>query len=300
MTHINTQIVETNMMREIIDRTLNLHLHGGGGALWYGKSGIGKTATARHLAEKVNQHAASVDPSAFRVVHYHIGEISASSGNATKQAIKSLYEAALGRAIDTGLYRRSLSEDLAIMLVRELRANKIEMIFIDGADVLAQSAIRAMMFVIKIAEDMGWGLSLIFIGNDPLPLSIQKVPPLFRRIFDWCYFEEYGLEETWEILAGLHPHFGSLDPYNAEHVSQIKFIHELIGGYPGPLVRFIQLMDYYSKHNQGTIDERFLRVVYHLSQQNREKALEDSKNGGEKPLKLKGRRRSLVSASAKN
>jgi hypothetical protein len=264
MTNMKPQIVETNMMREIIDRTLNLHLHGGDGSVWYGETGIGKTATACYLAETVNQAAVSAEASDFRAVHYHIGEMSASSGNATKQAIKSLYKAALGRAIDTGLYRRSLSEDLAIMLVRELRANKIEMIFVDGADVLAPSAIRGMMFVIKIAKDMDWRLSLVFIGNDLLPRSIQKIPPLLRGFSLWFYFEEYGLEETWKILAELHPHFAVLDQRNAEHVSQIKFIHEVIGGYPGPLVRFIQLMDYYSKRHEGAIDVDFLRAVYHF------------------------------------
>jgi hypothetical protein len=300
MTDIKPQIVETNMMRDIVSRTLNLHLHGGGGSVWYGKSGIGKTATARLLADKVNQDAASGEPSAFRAVHYHVGEIAASSGNATKQAIKSLYQAALEHTLDTGLYRRSLSEDLAIILVRGLRANKIEMIFIDDADVLSPSAIRGMTFVIKIAEEMGWRLSLVFIGDDLLPLSVHIVPPILRRIVDWSYFEEYGLEGTWEILAVLHPHFGSLDRHNAEHVSQIKFIHEVIGGYPGQLVRFIQLMDYYSKRHEGAIDGNFLRAVYHLSKLNLEKALEASRRGGEKPLKSKGRRRSLVSAGGEN
>jgi Cdc6-like AAA superfamily ATPase len=275
MTSMNTKIVETKMVKEIISRTLDCHTYGGGGAVWYGKAGIGKTTTTRHLTDKVNQHAASGEPSSFRAVHYHVGEISAISGNAMKQAIKSLYQAALGRTLDTGVYRSSLPEELAIMLARELQANKIEMIFIDDADVLSPNAIRGMMLVIKIAEDMGWRLSLVFIGDELLLLSFHKVPPIFRRISEWCYFGEYGLEETWEILAELHPHFRSLDRHNEGHINQIKFIYEMIGGFPGPLVRFIQRMDFYSKRCGGVINENFLRTMCYLSQQDLEKSLKD-------------------------
>lgn len=51
MTSINTKIVETKMVKELISRTLDCHTCGGGGAVWYGKAGIGKTATARYLSK---------------------------------------------------------------------------------------------------------------------------------------------------------------------------------------------------------------------------------------------------------
>lgn len=269
MTSMYSKIIETQMVREITSQTLDFHSNGGGIFIWYGAPTIGKTVTAQHLIEKINRPAGDFPGEAVHAAHYHVGEIPAGTRNIMKKSIHSLYEGVLKRPLDRAIYAGSTTEGLAIMTVQALRVNKIEMVLVDDADFLSLEAIRAMIFVHNVTKSSGSKFSLVFIGTESLPKTIMRNPSLSKRVTDWSYFEEYGLDETWEILQGIHPHFRSLDRRNKQHVNQVKFIHEMIGGDPGPLVSFLRRLDYYSKLRRGIVDETFLRAVYFISERDR-------------------------------
>jgi hypothetical protein len=240
------KVVETRMMREIVLKTLSLHPCGV--FVWHGGSAIGKTVTARYLIEKINHSVLEAEESAFLARHYEVGLLRDRSCS-IKRSIKSLYEGSLHRRLDESIYRTSTAESLATILIDQLQADKIEMILVDGADCLSAADVRGMLFVYKIARSLGQALSIVFIGTDSLPAIITSLSPIFTHVTDWSYFREYNLEETWKILAALHPHFRALDKLNPDDVSQVRFIHEKIGGYPGCLVSFLKRLNYFSKLN---------------------------------------------------
>lgn len=266
MTSMQRKIVETSMMREAVNRTVGLHPSGG--TIWWGTSGIGKTVTARRLVEKISRGAlADSGHESFNAVHYHAGEITA-DGNVMKKAIKSLFEGATRKSLERSIYLTSTSEGLAAHAVQALQAKNIEMILVDDANLLLSDAIRAMTFVADIASHSGHKLSLVFIGDETLPIKIKTIPSLLNSAPNWFCFEEHGLDETWEILAELHPYFRTLDRNDETHVGQVKYIHEVVGGYPGRLVKFLQLLHYDAQSRGGVITERFLYFTCRSSREN--------------------------------
>jgi hypothetical protein len=54
---------------------------------------------------------------------------------------------------------------------------------------------------------------------------------------------------------------------------QIEFIHEHLGGYPGPIVAFLHWVDYYLRTHNRLIDENFLHAVYTIFELDREMAV---------------------------
>ena len=110
-------VVETDFMREAMNRTMMVHP---GNSLWYGESRVGKTTTAKHIVQTINEAFDPYNPYAFRALHYEVGGIEQWSGNEQKKGLKSLYNATLGR-IDEGLYRRDPAETIAEQLVFALK-----------------------------------------------------------------------------------------------------------------------------------------------------------------------------------
>ena len=237
------KIVETSMMRVILERTLSVHVLSAL-VVWYGRSRLGKTTTALLMVDKLAAIYDPNNPDAFRAVHYEVGEVEAYSGNEMKRGIKSLYNAALGTLLDNAVYVRDPPESLAARLVHGLRLRNIQMIFVEEAGCLSLDAIRGMVLVRDVAENTGWPLTIVFIGMDDLPVKMTRLPQIENRVHEWCYFEEYDLDNTWAILAELHPHFASLDRDNKEHQELVKFIHDTYGGIPGLIVPFLQRLDH--------------------------------------------------------
>lgn len=147
------------------------------------------------------------------------------------------------------------------------------MVFIDEAGCLSLEAIRGIMLVRDISESQGWTIIFVFIGMDDLPKKLNMLPQIRRRVPHWRYFEEYTFDDTWQLLADLHPHFNKLDKANKEHNAQVRYIHETLGGYPGLIVPFIHQMDYLLKAQLGEVNEKFLRTVHYLIANGKDKAL---------------------------
>lgn len=147
-------IVPTGLMLEVINRTSAVHP---GNSLWYGESRLGKTTTARYMAQKIEEAYSPQNPHAYRAVHYEVGEIAAWTGNEVKKGIKSLYYATIGR-IDEGVYRHDPPESLAAQLVHGLRRKNVQIVFVDEAGTLSLEAIRGMVLVANVAKNMGYPL----------------------------------------------------------------------------------------------------------------------------------------------
>jgi hypothetical protein len=271
-------IIETDQMRRVTSKTMAVHR---GSALlpWVGRSRLGKTTTARFLNNKINENFTSDDPRAFRSIHYEVGEISSWSNSEQKRGIRSLFHACIGR-MDEGFYRRSLPEDLARELVYALKKKRIQMIFIDEAGNLSIDAIRGMVLVRDTAELENWTLTLVFIGMDDLPATMVSLPQIKNRTDEWCYFEPYSLQETFELLGKLHPHFASLDLNKKEHLEQVEFVYEQFGGVPGLLTPFIRRLNS-RQHTEleGIIDITGLMAVHLSTLRDKDKALSDSEGG---------------------
>jgi hypothetical protein len=268
-------IVETGMMRQVINRTLAVHPLGAL-VVWYGESRMGKTTTAQFMAREILAAYDENNPLAFRAKYYEVGEIRAWSGNEMKKGIKSLYFAALGTPLDEGVYVKDPPEAIAARLVHELRKRNIQIIFIDEAGCLSIDAIWGMVLVRDVAKAMGWTLTLVFIGMDDLPQKMSRLAKLDGRVHEWCYFEEYNLKETWHLLKHLHTHFARLDQDDEKHQEQVKFLHETYGGFPGQLVPFIQRMEYRLQEYKGEIDLRFLRAVHLLTARDKQRSIQHS------------------------
>lgn len=273
-----TTLVETDMMKEIMGSTI-ANQPGGGMGLWYGNAGIGKTTTALLLEQKIAKafKRNPANPNAFLAKHIQVGEVAPWSGNEQKQGIKCLYAATVGQ-MDEGDYRRLPTNQLAADTVYGLQRLRIKIVFIDEAGCLSEEAIRGMVLVRDIAQNEGWTISLIFIGMDDLPQKLNRLPQIRRRVHHWCYFEEYSLDETWKLLAGLHPHFKTLDRKNKDHNAQVKFIHETFGGFPGLIVPLINQMDYLLQLEKCEVNEQYLRTVHYMMVHGKDKSLAKSKH----------------------
>jgi hypothetical protein len=169
---------------------------------------------------------------------------------------------------------------LAKQLVYGLKRKNIRMIFIDEAGTLSLDAIRGMVLVRDVAQIQGWPLSLVFIGMDDLPTKMCAVPQIENRIHEWSYFAEYRLEELFEMLKELHPHFAGLDLNNPMDREQVEFIHQKFGGMPGLVVPFLNKLDRREgKFGTGSIDLRVLKAVYLRTQRDKDRAIASSKAG---------------------
>lgn len=263
-------IIETPLMTRTATRTLALHL-GSPLVVWTGPSRNGKTVTAQWLRDNINR-AADSDPNGFRAVLFEYGGGTAQSRNEMKRVIRSVYQATVAK-LDEGLYRQSPSEDLALHLVKGLRAKNIQMLMVDEAGLLKVEGLRALVTIRDVAEHNGWPLSIVLIGMDNLPADIARLPQIERRVHEWCYFEPYLLDETYELLAGLDPQFAKLRLDVPAQRDMIAFIQEICGGLPGLLAPFLRKLHYNQSMLGGPLSLTLLRAVYMLTDKEHQKAL---------------------------
>lgn len=270
-------IVLTDMMKEMINRTLAIHTLSSL-VVWYGQSRIGKTTTGKYMVDRINERFDENDPHTFRAVFYETGAIHKGFGNEEKRAIRSVYQAALGSQMDEGFYSRNPPEAIVEQLVHGLRRRRIQLILVDEAGRLSVEAIFGMNLIRDIAELREWTLTIIFIGMDDLPDKMMKIERIHKRVNEWCYFSHYDIDATWALLPELHPYFAKLDAKKKDDREQVEVIHKLTTGLPGLIVPFIQQLDYRLSRNQGeNVDANFLRAIYMLTQESMIAALKDSR-----------------------
>ncbi len=275
-------VIETPLMIRTANRTLSLH-HGSPLVVWTGPSRNGKTWTAKWLRDNINS-AAENDPNGFRAEHFEYGGDTSRGGPEMKRVIRSVYHAVISKKLDEGLYRQSPPEGLALHLVEGLRAKNIQMLMVDEAGLLKLGGLRALVLIRDVAEGDAWPLSVVLIGMDNLPADIALLPQIERRVHDWCYFEPYSLEQTYELIVGLDPQFAKISLDVPAQRDMIAFIHQSSGGLPGLLAPFLRKLH----SNQSMMNEplslTLLRIVHMMTDQEHQKA----KNAASTEYKLVG------------
>jgi hypothetical protein len=230
-------IVINDTMKWYVDRVVAVHSLGGF-CVWTGRAGIGKTTTAEYAVMRFEEAYNPDDPATFRAIHYNVSDATQGSNAPQKRAIRSLYFG-LGCRVDEGFYRRALPEELAAEVVDHFSRMNVQIAFVDEAGGLSVEALRAFVLVSNTAHRMKWRLTVVFVGMDDLPRRMEKNNQVSRRIYDWCYFKPYTLEETYTPLKALHPFFAKSDLADAKHREHIQFIHNAYQGLPGHIVPFV-------------------------------------------------------------
>jgi len=108
---------------------------------------------------------------------------------------------------------------------------------------------------------------------------VHELPQIRNRIADTCYFQPYSIEDTWTILAGLHPHFATLQRDDPEHFSQVEGVHHASGGLPGLMVPFLDRLDHQAETLGEPITSRLVRVTQLLRNQDEHRAIEAARTG---------------------
>jgi hypothetical protein len=278
------EIIETDFMLEVINRTMAIHP---GNSVWYGEARIGKTTTARHFVNRIMNAYDPANPHAFRAVHYEAGEIPGWSGNEQKKGLKSLHNSTIGR-IDEGLYRSDPPETIANSLVHALKRKNIQIVFVDEAGNLSLDAIRGILMAYDAAKNLGHNLSFVFIGMDDLPVKVTTLPQVYGRMHEWCYFQPYSVQELSDLLEKLQPQFTSIDLNNINNLEIVECLYDLCGGYLGLIVPFLQKVDKYQSIKSEEIDSKYLRAIHLRTQLERELSISKSKEicGGKPPKKV--------------
>lgn len=272
-------IVETAFMNEIEQLTLSVHQLGGL-VVYYGTAGVGKTTTAEWITGRINTAFDHTNPDAFKSVIYQSGKIK--DGNEAKKAIRAFYTAVSGTILDEKLYWRSTVEDLADLAVHALQRNRVEITFIDEAGLISVDGLSGLVLISDKARQIGYPLTMVLIGMDNLPdkLNQKHRPQLFRRVHEWCLFQHYDINDTFNLLKSIHTHFASLDPTIPLDWDQVKFIHEITGGLPGFILPFVSRFAAQYESYPYKVDIRLLMAINQRSINSYSGILNQSKNNG--------------------
>lgn len=90
-------------------------------------------------------------------------------------------------------------------------------------------------------------------------------------------FEPYTFDETWTLLAELHPYFATLDARKQAHRDQVAFVHEQFGGMAGEIVPFLRRLTHRLQGYTDEVDMRLLRAVHMMTQRDKDRAIKDAK-----------------------
>ncbi|MDX6530199.1 MAG: hypothetical protein QOH41_2489 [Blastocatellia bacterium] len=165
---------------------------------------------------------------------------------------------------------------------------------------LSIEAIQAISLIRDIAHGQEWPLTIVFVGKDDLPKLMTKVEHIHKRVLEWCYFKEYGLDDTWTFLSALHPYFAALDDKNPAHIEQVQAVHELCEGLPGLMVPLLQQLDYRLSYQSGSVDATFIRTVHEVTRRSMMDAVRASAAPYKAPHTKAGKEKSRSTPSSKS
>jgi type II secretory pathway predicted ATPase ExeA len=182
--------------------------------------------------------------------------------------------------MDAGSYRDGDVEALAEEVLYIIKRKRLGLICVDEAGLMTVDGISALALVLDMAKQQNYHLTIILIGMDNLPLKMDERtrPQLYRRVHQWCNFKDYDIEDSYNLISGLHPHFNSLDRTIPDQWDQVRIVHELTGGLPGLIVQFLARFDGTYKKMPHLITTDLLRGI-HIQNVNEYKEIMASTNG---------------------
>lgn len=254
-------IIPTGFMIEIENRFKSA-FYQNGFLVWYGAAGAGKTTCGEWIGKRINTAFDAGNPLAFRALMYEAGK--SSGHNAGKRALRTLYKKITGYQMYQRTYQFNDIEVVAEEVLHAIKRKRIGVLLIDEAGLMPLDAISAFTLLLDMAKSQNYHLTIVLIGMDDLPLKMDKNlrPQLHRRVCEWCNFKDYELEDTYNLLSGLHPYFKSLDRDKADELNQIRIVHELTGGLPGLIVNFLAKFDSTYKVIPDAINTTLLRGIH--------------------------------------
>ena len=234
--------VVTPLMREVMNTTLLL-APAGGLACWTGPSRMGKTTTAEHLADEVNDAYTPTNPNAFRARRFQVSGDASTAQRQTrlpKRGIRALYEGIVG-IMDERVYRDRMPEALAALTVDALIQRRIQLVMVDEAGTLSVSEIRGMAAVYDEAIARGFPLMLTFIGMDDIGNKLSALPQVKERVQAWCAFEPYAREEVRAFLRAMSPTLRAVDAECLDMAAEL--VWKQYGGVPGRVAIFCRYLE---------------------------------------------------------
>lgn len=259
-------LVRTHMMEQAKKRTFVVHKRGGL-VVWSGRSRIGKTSTAEWLESQINDRYGPDNSDAFRARYFEVGELGRQTGAHTKQAIRALYHATLGR-LDEGVYRSSSPEDLAQLVIHGLDRRAIEMIFVDEAGLYSLEAIRGLVLVVDWARRLGHRLTLVLIGMDDIECTIGSNPQVNNRVADWVCFEPPNREELFKLVQRTSSIFTDRTLDDPSTVELLEWLERTFSSLPGLILPFLDKADAMIGTREPTV--RFFNALQSLAGKDRE------------------------------
>ena len=277
---IESVVVETALMENVMERTMAVH-NLGGLVAWAGRSGSGKSTTARLMVHRINKSARS-STFGFSAVHYEVGPIMAEEDRSMVLAIKSLYGATVGRPPEY-LFRKATADALALTLVQGLRSRNIRMIFVDEAGLLSTGAIRGIVLAIDTAENESWPVTAVLIGMDELPVTLQRVPQTQRRVRDWCYFRPMDGGELARLVVAVWPTISQELKPGTDLTDFVDALQERFGNVPGTIAPALHQLRSWARRQALEIDTELVSAMAAVIAEDRASAKGEPGSGDSRP-----------------
>jgi hypothetical protein len=164
--------------------------------------------------------------------------------------------------LDPGLSRRVKADELAGLVVEGLARRRIELVFVDEAGLYSIAALRGLVAIRDMAVKKDRRLTLVWIGMDDLPITLEANPQIRGRVQEWCLFEAYGLNDTIALVTKITDLWASADTSDSEVRRQLGFVHSLNGGVPGRIVAFVQKVERMLAETGRELSVPFLKAVH--------------------------------------
>jgi hypothetical protein len=281
-------IVEMPHMREAAKRTLAVHQLGAF-VVWSGQSRVGKSTTAKWLRDELNRRYDD-DPTnqnAFRTLYFEEGEVRSRDADELRLAIRTVYQHAVGR-LDRGVLLYEPTQSLAQQTVAGLEREKIRLVLVDEAGLWSVGALRGLVLLRNLAETLNWKTTFVLIGMDGLPFHLESAPQIIGRVVEWISFEPYSVDDTWELLRGLHPHFAGLDPDKRSDRQQVEWVWKTHDGIAGRIVSYVQrFRRRYDERDGYEVDLAFLQEAQRVTDDDIRRIYQVNQNSAKRARKRK-------------
>ncbi len=265
-------VVLTPKMLQAQDRILHAHKPRGQMVVLTGDAGAGKTTAALHIANSINQgHEDGVEDS-FAAAYFVSSDL--------RQRMKvGLLQRRLLSEFAKMVLRLSMPRDLRSLdvpglltsIAAGLRLANTQVVFIDEAGHIPPEGLDHLVTLINtVATRERHPLTVVLVGMDDLPINVDVMPQVQRRVVDRVFFEPYDTKTALFVLRMAHPFFETVDPETVAGSEVMEFLlsgtvsHGGLIGYMLPLVERAESMAVEMKIPFGI---RALRLVHAISEQ---------------------------------